>query len=142
MTHAIMDKLSLSEEDARKFNNDEGLSSESGLKSPGLEALSGAAGALADEVARHYHYWDTRRNERGERMTPVSRVFLVGGAANLRGLCDYISARVQAETLRPDVWLNVSSSDDYIPPINRRASLQYATAVGLALRGLPAQTGR
>ena len=136
MTRAIMEKLGLSEEEAVRFNDEQGLLAEGGRTSPGAEALSGVAASLADEVARHYHYWDTRRNERGERMTPVERVFLVGGSANLKGLCDYISARVQAETIRPDVWQHVSSLDDYIPQIDRRTSLQYATAVGLALRGM------
>ena len=68
-------------------------------------------------------------------MTPVARVFLVGGGANLKGLADYIAARVQAECTRPNVWQNVCSFDDHIPPIDRRGSLQYATAIGLALRG-------
>ena len=110
-------------------------------KAPGIEALSSAASALADEVVRHYHYWDTRRDEHGERMTPIARVFLVGGTSNLRGLADYIAARVQAPTVRPDIWQNVCSFDEYIPPIDRPTSLQFATAVGLALRGLPARAG-
>ena len=74
-------------------------------------------------------------------MTPIARVFLVGGTSNLRGLADYIAARVQAPTVRPDIWQNVCSFDEYIPPIDRPTSLQFATAVGLALRGLPARAG-
>src|SRR3989344_9302882 len=132
---AIIEKLSLSPEDATAFKNEQGFLAEGGKGSPGVEAISGTISALADEVARHYQYWDTRRNERGERVTPVERVFLVGGGANLKGLPDYIAARVQAECTRPHVWQNVCSFDDYIPPIDRRESLQYATAIGLALRG-------
>ncbi|MEK9154353.1 MAG: pilus assembly protein PilM [Patescibacteria group bacterium] len=133
---AIMQKLSLSREDVTAFKNEQGFLAEGGKISPGVEAISGTVAALADEVARHYQYWDTRRNERGERVTPVERVFLVGGGANLKGLTDYIAARVQVECTRPNVWQNVCSFDDYIPPIDRRASLQYATAIGLALRGI------
>ncbi len=136
MTHAVMDVLKVSEEDARAFNNDQGLLPTEGARSPGLEALTGAASALADEVARLYHYWDTRRDEHGARATPVEQVYLVGGASNLRGLDDYIAGRVQASTLQPDMWRNVCSFDDYIPPIDRRTSFQYGTAIGLALRGV------
>ena len=107
----------------------------------GLEIVSGTASALSDEVLRHYRYWDTRRNEHGERMTPVGRVILVGGSANLKGLPDYIAGRVQAPAERGEVWRHVASYDDYIPPVDRQHSLQYATAIGLALRGLPAQLG-
>ena len=136
MTHAVMNKLSLTRGEAEVFKNDQGLVADAGPKSPGVEVMMGAASALADEVARHYHYWDTRRNEHGERMTPVGRVLLVGGSSNLKGLADYIAARVQAPTNRANVWLHVCSFDEYIPPIDRRTSLQYATTVGLALRGL------
>ncbi len=136
MTHAVMDKLSLSEEEARRFNNDQGLLPDEGTKSAGLDALMGVTSALTDEIARHFHYWDTRRDEHGARMTPVEQVYLVGGSSNLRGLCDYIASRVQAPAVRPNVWRNVCDFDEYIPEIDRRASLQFATAIGLALRGV------
>ncbi len=136
MTKAVMDKLTLSAEDAEKFKDEEGLlGQENGAKSSGSEALSHAASALADEVVRHYRYWDTRRDEHGDRVTPIEKVVLVGGTANLRGLADYIAARTQAPTERPNIWQHVCSFDEYIPPLDWRASLQYSTAVGLALRG-------
>jgi type IV pilus assembly protein PilM len=135
MTQGLMQKLSLSEADAERFKNEHGLLA-SGDARAGLEVVSGTASALADEVMRHFHYWDTRRNEEGQRVTPVGRIVLVGGSANLRGLPDYIAGRAQAPCERGNVWRNVASFDDYIPPIDSRHSLQYATAVGLALRGL------
>ena len=138
MTNALVKKLSLSVEAAEKFKNEEGLLmiSGDGVKSPGAEILLGTASALADEVARLFHFWDTRRNEQGERLTPVARVLLVGGSANLKGLSDYIATRVQAPALHPNVWGRVCSFNEYIPPIDRPTSMQYATAVGLALRGV------
>jgi type IV pilus assembly protein PilM len=138
MTNALVKKLSMSSEDAEKFKNEEGLISVSSdnAKTASAEVLLGTASALADEVVRHFHYWDTRRNERGERVTPVSRVLLVGGSANLRGLSDYIATRVQAPAVQPNVWGRVCSFDEYIPPIDWKTSMQYATAIGLALRGV------
>ncbi|OGG52052.1 hypothetical protein A3C18_01980 [Candidatus Kaiserbacteria bacterium RIFCSPHIGHO2_02_FULL_54_11b] len=136
VTRAVMEKLSLSGDDAQKFKNEQGLLPDAGPKSPGVEAIVGTASALADEVARHYHYWDTRRNEKGERVTPVGRVVLVGGSANLKGLTDYIAARVQAPTVVGNIWQNVCNFDEYIPPLDARTSMQYATAAGLALRSL------
>jgi len=137
MTRLLIEKMSLAPKDAEEFKNEKGLlAAVGGAKSPEAEALTTTASALAEEVARHFHYWDTRRNEQGERMTPVGRVFLLGGSANLKGLPDYIAAKVQAPVLRPDVWQHVCSFDTYIPPFDRRISLQYATAIGLALRGI------
>lgn len=136
MTRSLMEKLSLSPEDVQIFKNDQGLLAEGGTKSPGVEALVGTASALSDEIAKHYHYWDTRRNDKGEHMTPVGRVLIVGGTANLKGLADYVAGRIQAPTELPNVWQNVCSFDEYIPPIDRWESLRYATAIGLALRGI------
>lgn len=130
----LIEKLMMSHAEAERFKNDEGLFAVQKERSSQMQAVTGAAAALADEVARHYHYWDTRRNERGERMTPVGQVVLVGGNSNLRGLVDYISGRVQAKTCRGNIWRHVASFEDYIPPIDKHYSLQYATAVGLALR--------
>lgn len=135
MVHSLTDNVHMSIEEAVRFKNTEGLHMPS--KNPAaLEAISGAASALADEIARHFHYWDTRRDEKGERMTPVGKVVLVGGNANLAGLADYIAAKVQAPVELGSCWRNVASFDAYIPPIDRANSLQYATAIGLALRAL------
>lgn len=136
ITRSVAEKLSLSPEETRIFKNEQGLLADAGPKSPEVEAIIGTASALADEITRHYHYWDTRRNEKGERMTPVGSVVLIGGGANLNGLPDYIAGRVQAPTSIADVWQHVCNFDEYIPPIDRRTSLQYATAVGLAMRSL------
>ena len=120
---------------AKEFKNEGGLLPKDGAKSPGTDIIAKAASVLADEVTKHYRYWDTRRNDKGERVTPVEKVLLVGGSANIRGLADYIAERVQAPTERPNVWQNVCTFEEYIPPIDRRESLQFATAIGLALRG-------
>jgi len=134
ITRALMEKLSLTLDEAIAFRNEQGLVPGDAQHASGLDLIAGTASALSDEITRHYHYWDTRRNERGERMTPVSNVVLVGGSSNLRGLTDYVAGRVQAPAYLGDVWTRVSDFDAAIPPIARRESLQYATAIGLALR--------
>lgn len=134
MTKLIMERLSVSDVEAESFKNEHGISPEGDRRV--YEAMLGTAASLADEIARHYQYWDTKRNERGERVTQVARILLAGGSSNLRGLPDYIAGRVQAETREVNVWQNVCSFDDYIPPIDRHHSLGYATAIGLALRSM------
>lgn len=135
-TLALAEKMKFSFEEAEQFKNESGLFAAKDERSPASEVLLGMAAALADEIAHHFHYWDTRRNEKGDRVSPVESILLVGGSANLKGLPSYIAGRVQATTERPNVWRNVCSFNGYIPPIDRRISLQYATAIGLALRGV------
>jgi type IV pilus assembly protein PilM len=134
MSHAVMEALSVSEEDAQTFKNEHGLVADDPSTRKGFEAVDKIASGLAEEIARHYRFWDTRRSEREH--TGVERVFLVGGSVNLKGFPEYIAGKVHAFTERPDVWRNVFSYDDYIPPIPYRASFQYATAIGLALRSV------
>ncbi|HUO56264.1 MAG TPA: pilus assembly protein PilM [Candidatus Paceibacterota bacterium] len=135
ITQALEKELDLSGPDIQTFTNEQGLLAEGGALSKGVQAITNTASALADEITRHYNYWDTRRNEHGERLSPVGRVILVGGSSNLRGLPEYIAGRVQAPVTIGEIWHRVFSLDDYIPPIDRRLSLEYATAAGLALRG-------
>lgn len=135
LTQAVIDALGISEEEARIFKNECGLVPGEKTKEKGREALESIAKQLGEEIARHYHFWDTRRNERGERVAPVERVFLVGGGAQLQGFPEYIAGMVHVTTEYPNVWRNALSFDTIIPQIDERASFQYATAIGLALRG-------
>lgn len=131
---ALMDVGIASLGEAEEFRNESGLLVEGKEHAERTEAVMRTTAALADEVARHYHYWDTRRNDRGERMTPVGQIAFVGGSANLKGLCDFIAGRVHSPVSLGNVWRHACDFDRYIPPIDKRVSLQYATAVGLALR--------
>jgi type IV pilus assembly protein PilM len=133
LTETVMTALSVSDMEANTFKDEVGLLSKDDERVH--EAVMGTAATLSDEILRHYRYWDTRRNEAGERVTPVARVLLAGGSATLKGLPEYIASRVQAPTSLVDVWGNVCSFDAYIPPIDQKQSLGFATAVGLALRG-------
>lgn len=135
MMRSLVESVRMTPEEATRFKNTEGLHTPS-KNTAALEAIYGTASALADEIARHFHYWDTRRDEKGERMTPVGKVVLVGGHSNLAGLADYIAGKVQAPVELGQCWRNVAHFNDYIPPIDRGNSLQFGTAIGLALRAL------
>src|SRR3989344_2126109 len=139
MEHSLMETMSCTKEEAERFRNEQGLFADVAAHKKEIEIVTSTAVALANEVNRYYHFWDTHKNDKGERATPVSRIVLVGGSSNLHGLEEYIASRVQVPTVRGDIWHNVFSYDDYIPPISRRASLGYATSVGLAMRGIQQQ---
>ncbi|HVM73334.1 MAG TPA: pilus assembly protein PilM [Candidatus Paceibacterota bacterium] len=136
ITHAVEKELSLSGADVELFKNEQGLLAAAIGKATGIESVIGTASALADEILRHYNYWHTRRNEHGDQVTPVGQVILVGGSSNLRGLADYVAGRVQANVSLGNIWQRMFSFEDYIPPIDNRTALEYATAAGLALRGV------
>ena len=128
---ALTERLALAPEARDAFKNDQGVFASD---QKGAEAILGVAASLADEVARLYRYSDTRRDEHGGKITPVTRVLLTGGSANLKGITEYIAGKVQSEVERADTWGNVCRYDEYIPPVSRQLSYGYATAIGLALR--------
>lgn len=134
MTRLVMEKLNVDEDEAVAFKNEHGIVPNGDARA--REAMISTAASLADEIARHYRYWDTKRNEHGERATPICRIVLCGGNSNLKGLPEYIAARTQARTVQASVWENVCDFSDYIPPIQKHNSLGYATAIGLALRSM------
>lgn len=136
ITRVVIEKLALTPQKADLFKNEQGLSATGEEVKATVEAMTMTASALSDEIAKHFHYWDTRRDASGDRVTPVGRVLLVGGSANLAGLPAFIAGKVQAPVERGNVWNNVATFDSYIPPIDFRTSMQYATAIGLALRGI------
>ncbi len=135
ITEVLVKGLKITEAEAESIKNTQGIFVGDGSDKNVTEVISGTAAALADEVVRHYQYWDSRRDEHGERATPIRNVLLTGGSSNLRGLPEYISGRVKAPTVRVDVWQNVCSFDTYVPSITENHALGLATVIGLALRG-------
>ncbi|NBV76932.1 hypothetical protein EBR66_02115 [bacterium] len=133
ITKQVMETLKVERKEAGRIENDEGL-----FAVPDGHNIAPIANThvngLADAVARAYRFWDTRRDKHGEAVSPLSRIILVGGSSNLYGLEDYLAGKVQAPVEQGNVWKNICTFDSYLPPIDKRTSLQYATAVGLALR--------
>lgn len=136
MNAAVKEALGIPDDQVEPFKNYHGLIADDAATEKGRVALEKVAVSLADEIARHYRFWDTRRSEGGEPTSQVERVYLLGGSANLRGFPECVAGRVHATTDRPNVWRNVAHFDSYIPPLDLRSSLQYATAIGLALRSM------
>jgi type IV pilus assembly protein PilM len=100
-----------------------------------FEALLGPISDLRDEITKHLTYWHMHGSSQHHLATPdVDHILLTGGGANLRGLVDYLNATMSLPVYTGNVWTNVDTFDNYIPPLPRAEALTYATALGLALR--------
>ena len=95
------------------------------------EALVTTLSAIKDEIATRIQYWNTLDIERDERQ--IERLILCGGSVNLKGLPGYLTETLGIESKRAEVWQNAFDINYNIPPITRRYSYGYATAIGLAL---------
>ncbi len=113
-----------------EIKNTQGLSQAAEHKDV-YDALISTISAIKDEISTRIYYWNTRDVGRGER--PIQEVILCGGSVNLKGLPEYFTTSLEIPTHRAAVWQNAFSLDDFVPPIDRRHSYGYATAIGLAL---------
>jgi Tfp pilus assembly PilM family ATPase len=86
---------------------------------------------IVEELAIRISYWNTKDIAHEDRQ--IQSVILCGGSVNMKGLPTYLTATLQVDTARANVWQNAFSIEDSVPPIDRRHSFGYATAIGLAL---------
>lgn len=96
-----------------------------------FNALKGTLETVREELETRIHYWDTRDGDSKTRK--IEKIILCGGSSNLEGFPEYLSRELQIPTERADVWQNAFSIEEFVPPVSRRYSYGYATAIGLGL---------
>lgn len=94
---------------------------------------------VAEDAARRLRQWDARRDSHNTRITPIGRVHIVGSHVHHPDFVDFgthLGKGMRVATNHGNVWNRLYSFDDYIPPIDRVSSSEYAAAIGIALRDL------
>lgn len=121
----------LAESELTKIKNTQGLV-RAVDDSAAYDALITTISAIKDEIATRIQYWNTRDIDREERQ--IESIILCGGSANLKALPGYLTETLGIEAKRSTVWGNAFDIKKIVPPIGRRYSYGYATAIGLALK--------
>jgi type IV pilus assembly protein PilM len=96
------------------------------------DALIQTVSVIRDELVTRMQYWHTRTGHDDARR--ITSIILCGGSANLKGIPEYFTETLGIQTVRGNVWENVFSLTDTVPPIDRPHSFGYAAAIGLALK--------
>lgn len=65
----------------------------------------------------------------------IDKIILCGGGANTKGILPYLSKKLGREIEMGNPWINMKLGKD-LPAIEKSHSVQYSTAIGLALKGL------
>lgn len=120
----------VAEDELTKIKNTQGLA-EVGGNEEVATALKKVIANLTSEIQTRIHYWHTRDIGRGER--EIKQIVLCGGSSNLRGFPEYLKEQLSIPVERADVWRNAFQIESTVPPITKRYSYGYTTAVGLAL---------
>lgn len=135
MHEAIIQALRVDEKEAERLKKEQGLS-RTAEGQPVCDALLPLVDSVANEIKRRVEFWrgETAEGTPDKKARAVlNRTYLCGREANLIGLPQYLSSRLGIPVTIANVWTNAISDPSYIPDIEFRDSLGYATSVGLAL---------
>ncbi len=138
LTQAVMKRMNVPEAEAEKIKNERGF-----LMSPEnkdlVETLMSTVSVVKDELVRHLSYWNAPAPDDVPRRK-IERAIICGGNANLRGFPEYLEGFLNVPVAIGNVWVNALSFGHYVPPMQFSDSLEYATAIGLALRNRPSES--
>jgi type IV pilus assembly protein PilM len=125
----IKDIMQVSDEEVIKIKNEIGFTKKADKEL--FEAMTGTIVSFKDEINRHLNYWSTRVEDGKE--DPIENIVLCGGNSNIAGLAEHLEEALGLSVVKGNVWSNVCDLNEYIPPINKRHSMGFATSIGLAL---------
>jgi type IV pilus assembly protein PilM len=95
-------------------------------------SLMSTMSVLRDEVNRLYGYWQNlKRTKHG--LGDIKTVILCGSDAAIPGFVEYFSDALASKVTLADVWVNAGLDTSFVPSIPFAESLDYATAIGLAM---------
>jgi len=132
-TDVVAKALRVTRDQAEKMKREYGLRRNSANTEVFSILLNGVS-ILRDEVAKHFLYWHTHKDEDGKDRSSIKKIILCGGDSNLIGLSEYLSVSIKSNVEMADVWVNIADTEKYIPQIDFKQSLAFASALGLALR--------
>jgi type IV pilus assembly protein PilM len=138
LTNAIQKELSIPFEDAEQLKRQNGLR-RSTANERVYSAILPTLSTLREEIERHYVYWQWHgglKHGEAEPEDAIERIILYGGDSNLIGLAEYLAGTLRISVEHGDVWQRIAFPDGVVPTIPSKDALSYATAIGLAMRGI------
>ncbi len=132
LTEAIARHLSVSTLEAESIKR-EPTAIKRGENADLFLALTKIIATLRDEVNKLSVYWGTHKDSAGEVGKKIAKLVLCGRDAGLSGLAEYLAMFFDGPVEVGNIWCNICSFEDYIPPLLFNESLDFAAAVGLAL---------
>lgn len=138
-TEVISNALKLNMVEAEKLKIKCGLRKETDEEKKIFEALIPSFTDLVEQIKKCLSYYQGHMDH--EHLFPdgkiVSKVFLCGGGANLKGLTDFLSLELKIPVELGNPWINILPKPlKEVPELPFEKSLGYTTALGLALRGI------
>lgn len=135
-TNAIAKEYSVSKDEAVRLKQNKGIVKNEDNTAFFL-SLVNVASALRDEIQRVHNYWLSHVEKSGGDVSAPFKILLAGRDSSIIGFREYMALSLKMPVELVNVWANVFSFNDEIPPIEYLESLDYATVIGLALPKSP-----
>jgi type IV pilus assembly protein PilM len=149
-TQAISQVLKVSFQEAEELKIKYGLEKRYRMKiqdgtereiEPGkiFEILLPGLDNLVSQIKKYLDYYQTHITH--EHLPPdgkgIKKVLLCGGGANLKGITEFLSIQLRTPVELANPWTNILEIPfKELPELSYEKSLEYTTALGLALRGV------
>lgn len=126
VTSIFQESLQVSPEEAERLLYQEGLAYHK--KGETLKLLAHAADELCNEISKTIRFYYSHISTKNK----ITHITLSGGGANMKRLPEIIEDRLKISCAPGNVWKNLRSKHNN--RFSPAESLQYGTAIGLALR--------
>jgi type IV pilus assembly protein PilM len=140
LTQSIARTLSISQDQAEELKISFGLERQDDAQGKAVfDALIPPLADLIEQIKKHLSYYETHAQHQhlGKNQQNIKRIILSGGGSNLRGFSRFLQKELEREVILGNPWVNIlETSLKELPPFSFGVSLQYAAALGLALRGV------
>ncbi|MDP2641513.1 MAG: type IV pilus assembly protein PilM [Candidatus Yanofskybacteria bacterium] len=140
LTEAVAKYMGISLEEAEEKKRAYGLAFPEDKEGRNVfEALVPVLSDLAEHMRKYMEYYASHAQHQHlvKEQSRVQRVMLCGGAANLKGLPAWLASALGVQVELANPWVNIlPDRAQVIPTLHFEDSLRYATALGLALRGI------
>lgn len=94
---------------------------------------------LTDQIKKYLSYYQTHSSHEHlySNDKAVEKVILCGGAANMKGIDNFLSHELGIQVVLGNPWVNILPEPlKEVPELPYEESLKYTTALGLALKGI------
>src|SRR3989344_915966 len=129
LTRALASALSVSEEEAEELKKTQGIQ----------ESLFPLLQELLNQGKKYVGYYESHSSHQHlqKEEKRIRKLLLAGGGANLKGLAEFFQKELEVPVEIGNPWVNIFKKEQKeLPPLPLDQSLQYTTALGLALRGM------
>jgi len=127
---AIIKTLNFSSAEAEQAKINNGIEN-ADKKNPIFAAVEPSIENLVVEIIKTIDFY----GEMFKQNQSVDKIILCGGGSSMKGLPEYLKKRIEKDVVIGNPWINLNLGKD-LPKINKETSMRYATAIGLAIRGM------